>query len=211
MTDGVQNNTDNATDPKELDAPKETDPKPEGEGEGKDVSLLDDGSSKSEDGKTDKDVGAPEKYEDFKYPEDMELDKSKLEQGMALFKELNLPQDKAQKLVDFYSSVVQEAQKAWEQSWNNTQKEWVDTTKADKEIGGDKLEANLEAARHVVKEYGTPALIEALNLTGIGNHVEVIRFLSKIGKMMKEDSVDGGGDNVQTERDVAKTLFPNQN
>src|SRR5262245_3138783 len=46
--------------------------------------------------------GAPEKYEAFKLPEGYEFDKDSLTSAQALFKELNLPQASAQKLVDMY-------------------------------------------------------------------------------------------------------------
>src|SRR5262245_53151779 len=54
-------------------------------------------------------VVAPEKYEDFKVPEGYTLDGEVGKEASAMFKELNLPQEAAQRLVDFYVKQTQEA------------------------------------------------------------------------------------------------------
>jgi len=189
--------------------PVKTEPVNEPEKKEEDKSLL--STPKPEDGKTDKDVGAPEKYEDFNLPEGMEIDKERMEGFVPVAKELGLSQEKAQKLVDFYAADVKKHFDSWQTAWNDTQTKWRDATKADPEVGGANLETSLTAARHVLKELGTPALVEALDLTGMGNHPELVRLLSKIGKLMKEDSILGGTPKGEATRDAAKTLFPNQN
>lgn len=165
----------------------------------------------SEDGKADKEVGAPEDYEDFTLPGDMELDKTKLEEFVPVAKELGLSQEKAQKLVSVYANWMDAQAKTNQETWNTTQESWRAAVKSDKELGGPAYEDSLTNARHAVKELGTPALIEALDMTGMGNHVEVVRILSKIGKMMKEDGMFSGKSNDTTPKDPAKILFPNQN
>src|SRR5882762_10933205 len=49
-------------------------------------------------------AGAPEKYEDFKLPDGYKMDETASKEVTAMFKELNLSQDQAQKLVDYYGA-----------------------------------------------------------------------------------------------------------
>src|SRR6266403_1426137 len=46
--------------------------------------------------------GAPEAYTDFTLPEGVKLEGETLKSAQELFKDLNLPQDGAQRLVDFH-------------------------------------------------------------------------------------------------------------
>src|SRR5882672_5288525 len=52
--------------------------------------------------------GAPEKYSDFKLPEGLELSPEVVTEVSGLFKEMNLSQTQAQKLVDFHSKTLSE-------------------------------------------------------------------------------------------------------
>src|SRR5258705_2652378 len=69
-------------------------------------------------------TGAPEKYGDWKLPEGYALDTGVSEDGSKLFKELNLTQDQAQKLVDFYSEHAIRSSKEVLDAWTATRKEW---------------------------------------------------------------------------------------
>jgi hypothetical protein len=70
---------------------------------------------------------------------------------------------------------------------------WAAAIKADKELGGDKLAANLAVAARAVDAFGTPALKEFFNKSGLGNHPELIRAFNKAGSLISEDSVVPGG------------------
>jgi len=59
-----------------------------------------------------------------------------------------------------------------------------------------------------VNKFGSPNLIKTLDETGFGDHPELIRLLSKIGKTMKEDDfvlpgVQQGGE----KKDMAALLY----
>ena len=70
----------------------------EGKGEGQAAAA---GDKPTDDGPKDEaQQGAPEAYTEFTVPEGYKLEGERLEQTQALFKELGLSQDKAQKLVD---------------------------------------------------------------------------------------------------------------
>src|SRR5258707_6983365 len=70
-------------------------------------------------------AGAPEKYGDFKLPDGYKFDEKQLTDATALFKEMNLSQDQAQKLVDHYAANSLQAAEAPYKAWADLQKQWV--------------------------------------------------------------------------------------
>lgn len=168
-------------------------------------------SDKSKDGKTDKAKdGAPEKYE-FKFPEGAQADEALLGEFTPLAKELGLSQEGAQKLVDLYAKAQGQAMKTVTDHWDNLNKEWVGKVNSDKEYGGADLDKNVAVAKLAIDKFGTPELKEALNLTGVGNHPEVVRFFYRVGKAISDDKFDTGNGKADVTKDPAKLLFPNQN
>jgi hypothetical protein len=143
------------------------------------------------DDKTDanKPAGAPEKY-DFKAPEGQSFDANVLAQFEEVAREINLPQAEAQKMLDKIAPALAQKQADIIKA---AQEEWVASTKADKEIGGDKLDANLSVAKKALDTFGTPALRDLLNESGLGNHPEIIRAFYKAGMAISEDSFVPGG------------------
>jgi hypothetical protein len=147
----------------------------------------------------------PESYE-LKMPEGVQLDSVAADEFSAVAKELKLDQAAAQKLADVGAKMAQR------QAENHVKlvESWVEQVKADKDIGGDKLDENLGVARKALEQFGTPELRDVLNMTGFGNHPEVIKAFYKIGKAISEDRFVAGAPKG-AESDPAKTLFPNMN
>lgn len=145
------------------------------------------------DDKEQKQEGAPEKYE-FKPAEGQELDTAALEQFEPIARELNLSNEQAQKMVDLYGTkILPMLQQQQAEAWQKTTEQWAADVKADKEIGGDKLTANLSAAQRALDQFGDPELKEYLDSTGLGNHPALVKAFIKVGKAMSEDKVVTGG------------------
>ncbi|HCA5739241.1 peptidase [Enterobacter hormaechei] len=143
--------------------------------------------------KEQKPEGAPEKYE-FKAGEGVELDTAALEQFEPIARELNLTNEQAQKMVDLYGTkIMPMVQQQQAEAWQKTTEQWAADVKADKEIGGDKLTANLSAAQRALEQFGDPELKEYLDSTGLGNHPALVKAFIKVGKAMSEDKVVTGG------------------
>lgn len=162
--------------------------------------------------KAEAEKGAPETYE-FTAPksfEGVEIDGSIHAAYGKAARELNLPQDKAQKLFDTTMSAMH--QRAMAEQGRITE-EWIAETKADKDIGGDKLEENLGIAKKAMEEFGSDGLRELLSIeNGIGDHPEVIRFLVKIGRAIGEDGFVGSNKapiDIKDEKTQASILYPN--
>lgn len=153
--------------------------------------------------------GAPEKYE-FKPLEGRQLDPEFIKAYSETAKELNLPQEKAQKLLDKMGPVIEARQL---EQINAVRSQWENSSKTDAEFGGAKLEENLGVARKALDQFGTPELRELLNASGIGNHPEVVRFFYRAGKALTSDNFVGGHKEAKgtprTFNDMANKLYSN--
>lgn len=154
--------------------------------------------------KNQKQEGAPEKYE-FTAGEGVELDTEALKDFEPVARDLNLTNEQAQKLVDAYPKILAGVQQRQAEAWQAQTEQWAADVKADKEIGGDKLTANLSAAQRALDLFGTPELKEYLNTTGLGNHPDLVKTFVKIGKAMSEDGMVDGSN--QGQRSAAEVLY----
>ncbi len=183
-------------------------------GDDKSVDATDDKTpeegDKVEDGKADDTsdlLGAPETYEDFTVPEGMQLDKERLEKFLPIISEMGLSQKGAQQLIDLQAEVAQAAHDAQAAAWEETQTGWTEASKADKEIGGVDFDANLAVAHTFLEKFGTPALVTALEATGLGNHPELIRLFFRGGKELENDTMSRGGASAPVSS-LAERMFP---
>lgn len=169
-------------------------PQPGAEGDKPQEDKPADGDKPAEkpDEKEQKQEGAPEKYE-FQAAEGVELDTEALKDFEPVARDLNLTNEQAQKLVDAYPKILAGVQQRQAEAWQKQTEGWAETVKADKEIGGDKLTANLSAAQRALEQFGDPELKEYLDSTGLGNHPALVKAFIKVGKAMSEDKVVTGG------------------
>lgn len=139
-----------------------------------------------------KNTGAPEKYEDFKLPEGMQADVPVMGEFTALAKELNLPQEAAQKLVDIGTRMQQGNAEHLMATIEAQGEKWGTDSKADKEFGGDKFDENLAVAKQALDKFGTPELKTLLVQSKLGNHPEVLRFFYRAGQAISQDGFTPG-------------------
>lgn len=99
--------------------------------------------------------------------------------------ESNLLPGQAQKVMDWFneraSGGMNEAQAKQEaamtEGWSSLQKEW-----------GQGFDAQMSAAKNVIKEFGDEDFVNYLNESGLGDDPKLARFLAQIGKNLTEDS-----------------------
>ena len=154
--------------------------------------------------------GAPEAYEPFTVPDGVELDAEVLGEFTGIAKELNLPQEAAQKVTDLGVKLAQKWAAESQQATSDMLADWKVQAETDKEFGGDALPANLAVAKKAIDQFGTPELRELLDVHRLGDNPEVIRFMFRVGKAISEDTFVAGGKTTPV-ADAAKTLFPNMN
>ena len=126
----------------------------------------------------------PDKYE-FKRPEVPEnvTDDEEMEtafKGMA--HKAGLSTRQAQQLLEQYN----EMQVKRLQSFTGKMEEGVASLKKE---WGTNFDKNIGVASRAVKELGGDELTGLLNETGLGNHPVLIKFFSKLGEQMQEDTV----------------------
>lgn len=150
--------------------------------------------------------GAPEKYE---FANAGQLDGAVVESFSEIARELNLPQDAAQKVLDKMAPVIQSQQMDRIEA---ARTQWLEDAKVDKEFGGEKLQENLSLAKKAMDAFATPELRVLLNESGLGNHPEVIRVFVRAGKAISEDRLVTGAQGAQTNgTNDFKRLYPNSN
>lgn len=161
-------------------------------------------------GKDNKSNGAPAEYADFTAPEGMTMHPESMGELKAMAKELNITQEKAQQLADLGAKLVQRTQAAHQEQVQAQVAQWVDSSRNDKEFGGEKLAENLAGARAALDQFGTPELKTMLEESGLGNNPEVIRLLHRVNKAVSEDAFVRGkaGEAGKT---IAQRMYPGMN
>ncbi|NCB43090.1 MAG: hypothetical protein EOM59_10785 [Clostridia bacterium] len=177
--------------------------------EEKDITTLIDEAtaetSPDKDGKS-ADSVVPEKY-DIKLPDGVELDTETLDIFSPIFKELNLPAEGVQKLVDAYvplvTGVVEKSRQESLKEFQKITEEWKSETM--KELGSDS-KTKLSYVGKAVQKFGDNELKELMNSTGVGNHKALVRFLSKVGQTISEDAFVPGS--APTKQDPLAIMYP---
>lgn len=162
--------------------------------------------------KSDDKPAVPEKYE-FTMPEGFVVDEAAVEAVTPILKELNCTQETAQKLVDLHFAQIRAMQEAQEKAKVETLAQWAKEIRADKDIGGPNVLQNLLPGTRLLDRFGSPALNELLQQSGLDRHPAVVRFLVAVGREFAEDRWADGGKRgpagVMTPEAVAKQIFDN--
>jgi len=180
-----------------------------------DQQVSDETAVESKTSDQEKPEGAPETYE-FNTQitdESEELDPEVVTAFGEVAKDLNLPQEAAQKVLDKVAPVIQARQaKAIEEVKVN----WANDSQADQEFGGENFDSNLTVAKSALDTFGNDALKSLLAETGFGNHPEIIRFMYRAGQAISEDSYVGNSEGAKGNsipkdfNGIANALYSNQ-
>lgn len=152
-------------------------------------------------------TGAPETYAEFTVKEGQTLDKVALDMALPMFKEMNLTQEQAQRLVDLQAENIGKANEAF--TADKTAR--LDAIKNDKEYGGDKFAESSEAvgrALNTILSTDEQADLKAYT-DRFGPNPTLFRLMYRVAtKVMSEDGrfETGGQKNVGT-----SNMYPNSN
>ena len=97
-------------------------------------------------------------------------------------KDLGIDDDTAQKLMDRVAPIMQ---KRMETRIADLSAQWAEETTNDEEFGGDNLTGNLEIAKEVLNEFGSPELRKLLVESGLGNNLHVAKMLMNVGDRIR--------------------------
>ena len=216
MTEANQSNEGDTQQPVDAQTQATTDTQQQTEGV-QEQQVSDETAVESKTSEQEAKIGAPEKYEFNAEVADapQKLDPEVLTAFGDVAKELDLPQEDAQKVLDKVAPVIQERQaKMLEQ----VRADWASKSQSDEEFGGEALTENLNVAKQALDAFGTDAFKSLLQETGFGNHPEIIRFIYRAGKAISEDSYVGNsqganprGSNIPKDfNGIANALYSNQ-
>lgn len=173
--------------------------------EAQDASATDTSQTGDKSAEGDAAKGSEEVSYEFTLPEGMEADEKATEEFVAIAKELKLPKEAAQKVVDL--AIKRETARA--EAFAETVKGWEESVKSDKELGGDKLPETLATCRKAI-DLGPPELRDLLSSTKMGSHPAVVKWAYAVGKALSEDKFVPGGNGARGEKGTAQVLYPNQ-
>lgn len=143
-------------------------------------------------------------------PKESVLPDSHMESVIEYAKQNKLSNEQAQKLLERDNGLIAGFQEQKESEFKATAAAWVDQTKKDPEIGGDHFEENVTLAKNALKEFGSDTLLTQLDETGFGNHPEIVRTFSRIGKLLAEDKIILSGHTPKKEKTMEERWYPNQ-
>lgn len=177
---------------------------------------------------------APEAYTDFKLPDGVKLEAESLTKAQALFKGLNLPQDGAQSLVDFYVSEMQRVTEAVTGRNNEAIEAMANEGRAkimaDPEIGPKhkEVKASIGKAYDAIVNAVPEKAVERramindfktlMDTTGVGNALPFVKVLKWFADTVTEPghvigsgpSTHGQSNNGSAQRpSVAQSMYPN--
>lgn len=182
-----------------------------GEPEPKPLLISEKEEEKGKEGDEKTPEGAPEKYEDFKFPDGIELDEGDLTEFTDFAKSNKFTQETAQAIVDM--SIKRDKMNALKnvEAWNKVREDWVKQLGEDTEFGGAKQGETIERVKRVLRTYGDKELFESLEQSGYGDNYHLLKMLAKIDIATGEKSIVNGDATKVEEKTLAKTMFPNMN
>lgn len=139
----------------------------------------------------------PEKY-DLKLPDGALLDSVALEEISAYAKEKGYSQEQAQELLTRENEAVLDYVERSEELHKAQVMKWKQDVMADKEIGGENFNINIEYAHRVLQKYAPKEFVETLEKTGFGNHPLLVKTFVAIGKAMQPDKIVKANSVTQT-------------
>lgn len=171
-------------------------------GDGSDDNGGDDGGDKADD----KPSGAPDKYE-FSMPDGYTLDAEKASQFEAFARSNNLTNEAANEALKLAVDHVQSLQQAQLDGWREQVEAWGNEIRADKDLGGDKLDASAVIAQKALARFGSPELVDYLEESGLGNFPPLVRFCYQVGTRISEGGMIAGAGAGEGRRSTADVLY----
>lgn len=132
---------------------------------------------------------APEVYESFTMPEGFTLTGERLEEATGLFRELNLSQAGAQKLVDYFVKRTIDDKAQGIEALANQRKEWRAQIRNRPDFASERALAK----KGIAKVVTDPDERELFNDSWMQDHPAVWKIFVKVGQLVSEDTIPSGG------------------
>lgn len=151
-------------------------------------------------------------YDELVLSEDSKLSEDILESIKEFAKEANLSSDQAKKILDNQDLLLKEYEADLKDSHDKQISDWEMQVRNDPELGRDKFEETLKLTDMVMKKFGDEQLLKDLTATGYGNHPGLVRFVTRVGRAMSDDSIKLAGDYTpKREKTIEDIFYGNDN
>lgn len=155
--------------------------------------------------------GAPEFYGEFDMPGDYTIPAENLDSLKSLAKELNLPQAKAQKLIDLQAAMESKDLDRIELKRTQELQDWEKAVKRDPSLGGGRFHETMVEAKRGFQRFGSPELAKLATERGIDGHLEWVKLFHSLDKHVSEDTlVQGKPAATGTNLSDVDVFFPNK-
>ena len=149
--------------------------------------------------------GAPESYEAFTVPEGFQMDEARTTEVNSLFKELNLSQGNAQKLIDAYCKFAKDQEAAQASALMERQKEWRSSIRSREDFREQKALAD-KGVRLLLT---TDAQRQLFTGTWLQDSPELFDLFVTAGKLVAEDNMTPAAQPATpTESQINMKRFP---
>jgi hypothetical protein len=150
----------------------------------------------------------------LKFVEGVVADPKLIEMVQEAHDKFGLKPEGAQALTDRFVAYQQHLEQERIQTWEQTQKEWTESLKADKAFGGANYDKNRLLANKALARFDLGGELTAeLTKTGFANWPPFVRMLAEIGRRNGEDTVAGTvaqePKRTLTEEERLRARFPN--
>lgn len=152
----------------------------------------------------------PFKPEELKLPDGFVIDETASKGFVELVNKHGIPRDGVAELVKLQSDLMKAASERGDAQRDELWNSWRNEVMADKEIGGDKLTQTQAGIGHLLTKYGDAKTRAAFDLTGAGNHPDIIKFLAKMTADLTEPGTRPPPSHTTSEKSLADKMYPNQ-
>lgn len=116
-------------------------------------------------------------YAELKFPDGAAVDEKQMAEYKNLAKDLNLPSESAQRILDFEAKRLAAGAAQASQEWQEQVKQEY----------GDKLPTVMATCARAIGKFGGDELRDLLDQTGLGNHPLMVKVFYNAGALLKED------------------------
>lgn len=116
-------------------------------------------------------------YAELKFPDGAAVDEKQMAEYKNLAKDLNLPSESAQRILDFEAKRLAAGAAHASQEWQEQVKQEY----------GDKLPTVMATCARAIGKFGGDELRDLLDQTGLGNHPLMVKVFYNAGALLKED------------------------
>lgn len=157
-------------------------------------------------------TGEETAYADFDMPEGVVLEGERRDAVHALFRDVGLNQDQAQKLIAWAAAdqvaAAANLEQALQAAVDTQREEWGRQSVA---RFGDRYQEEMSYARTAVNALKDPELETAFIELGWGNHPALVKAFATMGRIMRDSPMDGIGKGGAAQSDVPiqNRMYPN--